>query len=175
MLRYTNASNLARYVLPQANTRITQKRTCAERAFKCKRMKAARDRFHTKTREGRSPEKLYRPPPPSIYAYTYTYILCVIHGSMRASSVTKGSYSQNYSNYHQNGLTKCGVPVKIPSSHGMPVKTQRGPKTRSKRVVSTTLRPLYRLQRPAIHCIGSWVGLGTGLDGSKVSVYAQAL
>jgi hypothetical protein len=32
-------------------------------------------------------------------------------------------------------------------------------------VVNATPRPLYPRERPGTHCIGGWVGPGTGLDG----------
>jgi len=32
-------------------------------------------------------------------------------------------------------------------------------------VINAALRPLYPRERPGLHCIGGWVGLGAGLDG----------
>lgn len=45
--------------------------------------------------------------------------------------------------------------------------THSQPDTRRRWVTSTTLWPLYPLERPGIHCTGGWVGLGAGLDGTE--------
>jgi hypothetical protein len=41
------------------------------------------------------------------------------------------------------------------------------PGTRRRCVVSTTLRPLYPLERPGTHCTVGWVRLRAGLDGTE--------
>jgi hypothetical protein len=48
----------------------------------------------------------------------------------------------------------------------MPVQTQRQPDNRSRRMVSTPLRPLYPEKDPNIHYTGSWVCLGSGRQES---------
>ena len=57
----------------------------------------------------------------------------------------------------------------------MAALTQRQPDTRSRRMVRITLRTLYPPRKTIHPLYRSCVGLGAGLNGRKVSVYAQAV